>query len=26
LMMFSFKRCKKEENLHCPPFRAMKKL
>ena len=26
LMMFSFKRCKKEENLYCPPFRAMKKL
>lgn len=26
LMMFSFKRCKDEENLYCPPFRAMKKL
>jgi len=26
LMMFSFKRCKTEENMHCPPFRAMKKL
>ena len=26
LMMFSFKRCRKEDNLHCPPFRAMKKL
>lgn len=26
LMMFSFKRCKKEENYYCPPFRAMKKL
>ena len=26
LMMFSFKRCKTEENLYCPPFRAMKKL
>jgi len=26
LMMFSFKRCKKEENLYCPPVRAMKKL
>lgn len=26
LMMFSFKRCKDEENMYCPPFRAMKKL
>ena len=26
LMMFSFKRCKTEEGLRCPPFRAMKKL
>ena len=26
LMMFSFKRCKKEEDRYCPPFRAMKKL
>ena len=26
LMMFSFKRCREEENLYCPPFRAMKKL
>lgn len=26
LMMFSFKRCKTEENMYCPPFRAMKKL
>ena len=26
LMMFSFKRCKTEDNMHCPPFRAMKKL
>lgn len=26
LMMFSFKRCRDEDNLYCPPFRAMKKL
>lgn len=26
LMMFSFKRCKDETNMYCPPFRAMKKL
>jgi len=26
LMMFSFKRCEDEENLYCPPIRAMKKL
>lgn len=26
LMMFSFKRCKKEQDYYCPPFRAMKKL
>lgn len=26
LMMFSFKRCKKEENLRCPPIRFLKKL
>lgn len=26
LMMFSFKRCKDEPNMYCPPFRAMKKL
>ncbi len=26
LMMFSFKRCKKEDGLRCPPFRALKPL
>jgi len=26
LMMFSFKRCDKEEGLRCPPFRALKRL
>jgi len=26
LMMFSFKRCEKEEDLRCPPFRALKPL
>jgi len=26
LMMFSFKRCRKEQNLYCPPKRFMKKL
>lgn len=26
LMMFSFKRCKQEEGLRCPPFRALKPL
>jgi len=26
LMMFSFKRCKDEQGLKCPPFRALKKL
>jgi len=26
LMMFSFKRCEKEEELRCPPFRALKPL
>lgn len=26
LMMFSFKRCDKEEGLRCPPFRALKPL
>ena len=26
VIMFSFKRCKKEENLVCPPFRLMKRI